>query len=275
MTFANQLKEQLSHFVESYRKYFLKTFVVAMTFTILCYLASAVLLRLDTSDTGIKLTNLINLIFSRYSYKSYQLVDLSASFWFFFIALFALLLAKFNKEDHDEITEFSFGNFVSRITPPDIGTLLMVLAASCLIDFLFFETYSFLAPLSGDALSNYLFHLTFRLRQYIPMILYGLSIQWLLDQNYFKITGRSLLLLFLWLWGFHEMALEFFLFIRDIVLNLLLLHFANSELLIFYQSLLTIPIVGFLFVGYYAAFTSTLKVAPSTEIIMNKPAEED
>ena len=275
MTFANQLKEQLLHFVESYRKYFLKTYVVAMTFTILCYVASAVLLRFDQAEAGISITNLMSLIFSRHSYKFHHIIDLSTSFWFFFIAIFSLLLAKFNDEDSNEITEFNFGRFVSKITLSDIGTLLGVLAISCLVDFLLFEIYYWLTQISEQALSSYLYYLVFRLRQYIPLLLYGISIRWLLNPRQFKVTGSILLLSFLSLWVFNGLAFEFYIGMRDTVLNLLLLHFAKSELLIIYQSLLAIPIMGILFVGYYAALTGPLRVSKNEAVPEEDVLEPD
>lgn len=260
MKFAEQLKEQLTDFVESYQKYFLKTFTVAMTFTVMCLVVSAVLIRIDTSDSGMKIDNLVGLMFIRYSYKSYQFIDFSRICSFFFISIFALLLLRFDDEDTGRIREFTFNKFVSKITGEDILALSAAMITACFIDFFLFNIYKAISPHVYDALNTYLYYIDIHLRWFVPMLLYVLTIRWITNSKRLTVTYKDILFMFLVMWIFDCLTFEFFIWIRDFVLNLLLLHFAKSELLVLYESLFSIPIMGFYFVGFYSAMTWWLRV---------------
>jgi hypothetical protein len=260
MTFADQLKEQLINFVESYRKYFLKTFFVALIFTVLCFVASAALIRIDVSPTRINITNLVGLLFYRYSFKSYQIIDLASIVSFFFIAMFSLLLSKISDDEMSVTKEFSFDKFMSRISGEDIIALLGTAIIASLIDYLLFKCAWFISLHADEILTSYFNYVFFHLRQYIPLMLYAVTIRWLTNNKEIALNFKDFLFLFLVLWIFNAIAFEFYIWIRDSILNLLLLHFAKSELLILYQSLFSLPIMGAYFVGYYSALTKPFKI---------------
>ena len=92
MSFANYLKEQLNDFVESYRKFLFQTFGTALSYSIICFAVTALLLRFSDFDkTSIaKQISLLSYFFHRYSKgDTYSIIDLTKSFFIFFVSFFS------------------------------------------------------------------------------------------------------------------------------------------------------------------------------------------
>src|SRR5689334_12539101 len=98
MTFSNYLKEQLSDIVDNYRRNFWLTIGTSLTYSVLCFVVTAVLLKFSVFDaTGnrYRQISLLSYMFSRFSNNlTYSLVDLSKSVFLFFVSLFSLGLLR-------------------------------------------------------------------------------------------------------------------------------------------------------------------------------------
>ena len=258
INFIDQLKLQLTDFTDSYKKYFTKTFAVAMAFTVISLVASALAVKVDAALQGVRLDNLLSLFFYRYSFTSYQLIDLAALFTWFFISVFSIQLFRHDKRETELPEEFSFSRFIENIKGKDIIVLFLVLLVAAVIDLGLFDIYKFIAPTEG-ALRTYLYYFFTHLRKYVPPLLFAVAIHWLTNDGELNVNLKELLFLFISIWLFNVVAFEFYTLIRVTVFDLILLHFANAELLIFYQSILSIPLMGVLFVGYYSAMTWWLR----------------
>src|SRR6185436_13280926 len=102
MTFSNYLKGQLTDFVDCYRKYFWRTLGTVLTYTVVCFVAMALLLKFSDFDTtsGKKQVSLLSYFFTRYSNKGiYSLVDLAKTVFIFFVAFFSLGLTRLTKNE--------------------------------------------------------------------------------------------------------------------------------------------------------------------------------
>jgi len=274
MPFADDLKKQLDYFVDSYRKYFFKTYSLAMVFTVLFYLVNAMLLKYSMSDHGIELNNLVQLLWFNYSFRSYVLVDGGTAVSFLFIALFALLLMRLDENEEVNNDDITFSKLLNSLQPGDI-ILPCVFLLAFLLDFLLYKLYA--ASMSDEMrVTRYVYHLTTHLRQYIPLTFFALTIRWLANGRRLNLTFKDLLFTIATLWLFNALAYEFFALVRGMILDLLLLHFANSDLLILYQSLFSIPIIGVCFIGYYAAITGPVKIrsGPAAEpVVSDEPVD--
>ena len=260
MTFTNYLKEQLTDYVESYRKYGFQTFGTALTYTILCFILSALLLRFSDFDKSSvnKQISLLSYFFYRYSKAdTYSIVDLTKGVFIFFVSLFSIGLIRLDKTDNKFV---SFNQFVRKIHFKDIIYLVAIFLITSILDYEFFRIDSYsTSQIQNIGLEKYIHNLLFHLRIYIPLILFSLTIRSLLNFDKVKITFKRILFLYISLWLFNEFAFEISLWVRNHLFALLLLPFSDSYNYYLYESIIGIPLIAFYFLGYFSAMTTYFK----------------
>jgi hypothetical protein len=90
------------------------------------------------------------------------------------------------------------------------------------------------------------------LRNYLPLILFALVIQLCLG----KFTTKHIGFLLISLWLFNELAYEFIMLIRPVLFSLLMITLKPMTWRYVMESVLGIPLIAFLFLGYYCAMTA-------------------
>jgi hypothetical protein len=258
MQFTNQLKQQLTNFVDTYKKHFRQTLGVTISFTILTMLIVAVLSDNSIYGKGIAKapTSLLSYFFRRYSsYDGYSIVDLSKSVYIFFIALFSIGLAKLSDEDA-LLKDLSFKHILKPISGKDISALGTALLLSGIMDYILVQlqrygTYDITTR--KIELDYFIQDLIFNLRVYIPLIIFALTVQYQLKTKQLKIDLKRIVFLYVSLWIINEFAYEFFIWCKQLIIGLILLPFANSEYRYVFESILGIPVFAFFFLGYASA----------------------
>lgn len=261
MTFTNYLKWQLTGFVESYKKYFWRTFATALVFTVLCFVIMALLLMFSDFDarTDRVQISLLSYFFNRYSANNtFSFVDLDKSVFLFFVSLFSIGLMRLTVDEDKKQQELSFSSFIKRLRGGDFISLLEILILCSVIDFGLFQ----LSSITETAIKNFEFErwlhaFLFLLRIYIPLILFSLILHRLTSNKKLKMTFKKFIFLFVSLWLFNEFANEISSFVRIDIFSLLLAPFDMGKEYL-YESFLGIFLIAFYFVGYYSAMTTSL-----------------
>lgn len=263
MTLTNYLKEQLTDFVDSYKKYFKKTFGVAITFTLICFVISALLFKFSDFDNSVttKQISLLSYFFHRYSKgDTYSIIDLTKTVFIFFISLFSLGMLRLSNNDI-ETKELSFKHFFRSIKSKDVFLLLIIFVVSSIIDFLLFKIDSFSALNTKSKNADFYIHDTcFHLRIYLPLIFFALTVRLLTTVIKTKLTFKRIVFLYISLWLYNEFANEISLWVRAHVFGLILMPFDNPETYYLIESIIGIPLIAFYFLGYFSAMTTSLKL---------------
>jgi hypothetical protein len=262
MKLTNYLKEQLTDFVEVYRKCFFRTYGVTITFTIICFLSAAILLRYSYFDKSLirKQISLLSYFFHRYSKaKTYSIIDLTKSLFIFFVSLYSLGLIRLKNYKEEQGKKLSFKHFFSNIKLNDFLALILTLFITAIIDYILFkiDSYSILNIQNINA-AVYIHELLFHLNIYLPLILFAITIRLLTTEKKSKLTFKRILFLYISLWLFNEFAFEFSLWIENHLFGLILMPFADSEKYYLFESFIAIPLIAFYFLGYYSAMTTSL-----------------
>jgi hypothetical protein len=260
MTFSNYLKGQLTDIVDNYRKYFWRTLGTVLTYSVLCFVVTAILLKFSVFDaTGnrYRQISLLSYMFSRFSNNlTYSLVDLSKSVFIFFVSLLSIGLLRQENANKDE--ELSFGQFIKKLKLTDILTLLGILILCLPIDFGLFRLETMSNEIKNFGIQKFCYSFLFLLRIYIPLLLFSFTTHKLTSHNKLNLNLKKIMFLFVILWLFNEFAYEFFIFIRGHLFSLMLASFDESKIFS-YESLFAIPLMGFYFIGYHSAMSASLK----------------
>jgi len=263
MTFTNYLKEQLTDFVDSYKKYFRKTYGVAITFTLICLVIAALFFRFSDFDKSVtaKQISLLSYFFHRYSKgETYSIIDLTKTVFIFFVSLYSLGLLRLSNNDLEN-KELSFKHFFRSIKSKDILFLTVVFIVSSIVDFVLFKIDSFSALTTKNKNADIYIHDTcFHLRIYLPLILFALTIRYLTIVEKRKLTIKRIFFLYVSLWLFNEFANEISLWVRSHLFGLILTPFDNPQTYYLVESIIGIPLIAFYFLGYFSAMTTSLKL---------------
>jgi hypothetical protein len=262
MTFSNYLKGQLTDFVENYRLYFWRTLGTVLTYTVFCFIGIALLLKFSVFNEALrsKQISLLSYLFGRYSLnQTYSMVDMSKSLLLFFISLFSLGLLRLEQQESDKVEELTFMSALKKLNMRDIISLLGILIVCVPVDFGLFRLETF----ANSGIKNYQFEkwidaLLFQLRIYIPLILFSLTLYNLTSPKRLRLTFKKMIFLYVSLWLANEFAYEIFIFTRAHIFNLLISPFDESKIFL-YESVLGILLVGFYFIVYHSAMTTSLK----------------
>ncbi len=269
MKFTVFLQEQLNSFVDCYKKYSRQTVGITISFTIICFVCAALLLRLSDFDGSIQLRqiSLLSYFFNRYSDgKTYAVVDLAKTVFIFFVALFSITLmhAVKNKTGQQELT---FRHSFRALRMDDVITLIVVLLIAAVADYALFEAETYFS--TGTASFNvyrYMRSTCFHLRIYVPLILFSIALWRISAGNKSRLTFKRILFLYIALWLFNEVAYEFFEWMRIHVFGLILMPVKEPESYYLFESILGVPLVASLFLGYYAAMLMPLIITEPTHI---------
>lgn len=264
MRFTDFLKSQLVDFVEVYRKYFTRTFGIAVTYASVCFVIAALLLRFSNFDKTVtgRQISLLSYLFHRYSKGStYSLVDLVKSAFIFFVCLFSLGLYRVSR-NNPGAEEFRFKDFLNAVKFTDILWLLIVFILTSILDFSFTKVAYFSALNIRNANADiYVQETFFHLRIYVPLILFTLTIWNLVSSEKTKITFKTILFLYISLWLYNEFAYEISAWVRGHVFGLVLMRFGDSGKFYLFESLIGIPLIAFFFLGYYSAMTGLMRLS--------------
>ena len=264
MTFTTYLTKQLTNFVEVYKKYFLKTYAAALGFTVVCFIVMAILLRFADFDpiAGKKQSSLLSYFNTRYSFGDiYSLVDLSKIVLIFFIALFSIAVSRFESDNKQEEGEISI---LTRIKFRDIVWFIYILILCSIVDY----GLSFISNLTSHTMTPYAEWargMIFKLRIYIPLILFSISIYRERVGKFPKMNLRKSMFLFASLWFFNEFAYEIELFAKYTIIDLILLPFGDRNTFV-YVSVISIPIIAFWFLGYHSAMNVSMELLDEQEV---------
>jgi hypothetical protein len=263
MTVINYLKKQLVDFVDIYINYFKKTFGVAITFTLVCFVVAALLFRYSNFDTSVKARqiSLLSYFFHRYSTgQTYSIIDLTKTVFVFFISLFSLGLLRISNTVNAS-GELSFKYFFRYVKFKDVLPLTATLILSAITDFILFRIDSYSAATTKSQNADvYIHDLCFHLRIYLPLIFFALTIRSLNSIKRTRLTLKRLLLLYIGLWLFNEFAYEVSTWVRSHLFGFILMPVDNPESYYLIESLIGIPLVAFYFLGYFSAMTTPLKL---------------
>lgn len=258
MTFTTYLTKQLADIVDVYRKYLKTTYSTCLAITVFCFVIMAFLIGVGNLGQWFfdKPPGLITYFLTRYSTKdTYRIIDLSKIILLFFISLFSLSISKFEKTEDIEETE--------KPTSPKIGTnhiipLLLVFILCIGIDYGLTKIEN-LFDFTVNRTIRWFYYIIFLLRIYIPLFLFSFMIYLLKSEDFPKINFKKLLFLFASFWLFNEFAIELAAFVRSHIINLILLPYGDHNTCV-EESLLSIPIVAFWFLGYHSVMNSSLSI---------------
>ncbi|HVX51663.1 MAG TPA: hypothetical protein VHB48_15995, partial [Chitinophagaceae bacterium] len=203
MEFPVFLKEQFNSFVDCYKKYFRQTFGIAISFTILCFIFSAILFRFSDFDesTNSRQLSLLSYFFTRYSEgNTYSIVDLTKTVFIFFAALFSVTLTWFSR-NRNEGTEVTFRHSFRALRFNALLILIFVLLIASMLDYYLFQAENYFSTIASNrSVDLYLRSLCFHLRIYLPLILFAITVWSLTAAHKSSITFKRILLLYISLW---------------------------------------------------------------------------
>ncbi|KAA5532442.1 hypothetical protein F0919_16775 [Taibaiella lutea] len=260
MTFTQYLKVQLTDFVDTYKKYYLKTNGTTIIFTLITFLFIALLFHFSIFDeTNAKKTiSLLSYFFVRYSVAdTYSIVDLSKTVFIFFVSIFSISLVKLER-NKTAINDFNFSHFLKNISGKALGYLLAAMLICIVADYFLFRLDSLsIKNYGGSPSTKWLHGMLFMLRVYIPLIIFSITNYIVLTGHAGKLNFKNMLYLFTSLWMFNEFAYECSLFVRGHIFDLILLPFSEDNHYLI-ESFLGVVLVAFYFLGYHVAMTHSI-----------------
>jgi hypothetical protein len=261
MSFSDYLKAQLTDFVDCYKNYFWRTLGIVLTYTAICFVAMAFLLKFSNFDAAARRQwSLLSYFFSRYSSNdTYSLIDCAKSVFIFFVSLFSIGLLRLTANESKERSELSFGSFIKKLQGDSVISLLSILILCSALDYGMFRLDSISSTITNYELQKWIRSLLLQLRIYIPLILFSLTLYKLTSVIPLKINLRKIVFLLVSLWLFNEFAYEISFFVRGHIFSLMLVPFDEGNTF-FYESFLGIALAAFYFVGYYSAMTTPFKL---------------
>jgi hypothetical protein len=271
MTFANYLKAQLTDFVDTYKKYYVKTNGTTVVFTLVTFVFIALLFHssiFDKTSTK-KNISLLSYFFARYSIgDTYSIVDLSKTVFIFFVSVFSISLIR-QERNKLETNNLNFSDFLKNIKGNDFLYLFVVLAISIIADYLLFKLDDLSAKNFGGLPSDRWIHgLLFLLRVYIPLMLFSFINYKILAGKKKNFNLQKFIWLFAALWLFNEFAYGFSLLVRGHIFELILLPFpADSRY--FVESILGVALISFYFLGYHSAMTNSMLLLNNDDLENN------
>lgn len=232
------LKNLLTEFVDVYKKYFTSTVRTALLWTILCFALIQVLATYCNYDPGIRAqpVSILSFFILKFSINNtYSFVDLARTLFIFFVAIFSV-------------------NLNQKVTIKSVLYLIVTLLFCALLDCALFRLNYQLQSMftTNQHALIWINEVVILLRNYLPLILFALIIQLCLGK--FTTTHFGFLLISLWL--FNEFAYEFIMMVRPLLFSLIMITLKPMTYRYVVESVLGIPMIGFLFLGYYCAMTA-------------------
>jgi hypothetical protein len=238
MQFSLFLKKLLVEFVDVYKKYFSSTVKAALLWTILCFAITQVLATYCSYDPGIRAqpVSVLSFFILKFSINNtYSFVDLTRTIFIFFVAIFSI-------------------NLNQKVSIKNVIYLVGALAVCALLDCALFRLNTQLQTLfnTNPHALIWVNEVVLLLRNYLPLILFALIIQLCLG----KFTAKHIGFLLISLWLFNELTYEFIMLVRPVLFSLLMITLKPMTWRYVMESVLGIPLIAFLFLGYYCAMTA-------------------
>jgi hypothetical protein len=262
MSFTKFLQLQLTNFVEVYKKFYVKTLSTTLVFTLVFLALTIVLMQYSFFDkeSDKKISSLVSYIFYRYSYgDTYSVVDMSKTVFLFIVTIFSVALNRLSLTN-PEMEEYHFSHILKMINWDDIGYCVIAFIMCLITDYLLVKLdYSFTLKISDQFAYNWIYHIFFMLRLYIPLILFSFVNYKTLTRRKIDFNLKKILLLFVALWLFNEFSYELFAFAKFNLFNLILIPFP-LEIHFVIESILCVPLLSFLFLGYHSAMSYSMNL---------------
>jgi hypothetical protein len=238
MQFSLFLKKLLSEFVDVYKRYFSSTVKAALLWTILCFAIIQVLATYCSYDPGIRAqpVSVLSFFILKFSVNStYSFVDLTRTLFIFFVAIFSV-------------------NLTQKVTIKNVIYLVGTLTVCALLDCALFRLNTQLQTLFSTNPHALIWfnEIVLLLRNYLPLILFAIVIQLCIA----KFNAKHIGFLLISLWLFNELAYEFIMLVRPVLFSLLMITLKPMTWRYVMESVLGIPLISFLFLGYYCAMTA-------------------
>lgn len=253
MRVSNFLKNQLIDFADVYRKLLLKTVWITTVLSIATLMSIALLEKF--SINGSNTIGLLNFLFTRHRYDTYNLVDLSKSIFILFVSIFSICLIRYDDAMTND-KEYKLIKFLSKFQLWDFICLIGVLILCLIIDYLLFQLDPFIiSSVGNDSFGNWISNINlYVLRDFISLFLFSITIHNLTSDDKIKIKSRQIFYLFLAVWFMNTFASACYIYINAFVFQLILVPFRQADKYI-YESFLGIILIAFNFLGYYSAMT--------------------
>ncbi|MFI5158559.1 MAG: hypothetical protein ACHQF4_06810, partial [Sphingobacteriales bacterium] len=189
-------------------------------------------------DPGIRVqpVSVLSFFILKFSINStYSFVDLARTLFIFFVAIFSVNLTK-------------------KVTIKNVIYLLCTLAFCALFDCALFRLNTQMQTLFSTNTHALIWvnEVILLLRNYLPLILFAIIIQLCIGKFNIKLIGFLLIAL----WLFNELAYEFIMLVRPLLFSLIMVTLKPMTWRYVLESVLGIPLIAFLFLGYYCALTA-------------------
>jgi len=262
MKFDQFLEKQLQDILFVYKALFKKTFSVTIILSFVCLLFIAALHIASEPGSGAagSKISLLSYIWYRYStVNSYELVDMSKSVLLFVTSFFSIAISRKlirNKEN----LHVKLGSFFDEMQPGDFGFLLLALLACLVVDYILYQlNTSAMANIRNQLLGQWVYYQLHFLRVYFPLFIFSYVSRLTLTNNKTAITLKECLYLLISFWLINEVAFDFTLFVRAHVFQLVLIP-VPVESQFFVESVLAIPLIAVLFLGYHSVMTNAVLI---------------
>jgi hypothetical protein len=261
------LQTLLVNLVGDYRKFFGRTFGVALIYSVACLLGMTILLWNSGAEVMVDKTHvsLLSYFFTRLNAgPEYAMTDLSKVWFLFLVSLFTVSLLRVQTGEADG-KEISFVYFIQKANIKDVFFLLITVVICSVIDPCLNLFCNWIYDGNGDPdLRRWGMSLLFQLRIYIPMVIFAIVVQRLTGNRSPGINFRKLILILVAFWMFNEFAYELSLAVRSLLFALVLIPFKEESKFI-YESILGTGLIAFYFIGYYSVFTSPFGIFRAKE----------
>jgi hypothetical protein len=253
MKLTGYLKKQFVNFVEVYEKHFTDTYWIAFTLTILFAVSGVLLIDFSALDslTNTKPEGFLDYLFYKHSTeKIYSLTDLIKNCFIFFVSIFCIALMR--KDENDELSIFTFFRLIKL---RDILILVCCLLVSAIIDYFMVQVLHFRSIEAYSGVYQWVYYLTHLVRLFFPMLFFSVAIMWIAEGRV-KLNLNKIGLLFLSIWIINEFSYEFTIFIRDDIVDGILMFVKDPVKRKLFETILSMPLLAGYFLGFYSAFTS-------------------
>lgn len=253
MTISNNIKEFCNYFIDNYKKYYSETIGLTLILTILCYLISGILIyfnKVDDLQAGKQISMLSYFLYRYSKAETYSIVDFIKTIYLFFVSSFSIYFIR-NLQ-----TESQSSGSKNKIMLKDISILLLILILLCLFDFTLMKgLYITMQHIHTESINKYLRNIVFHTRIYLPLFIFSLTIYKLTTKDKYKITIKTIIIIYLSLWLTNEIVYEGLLWCRTLVIELILMPVENPEKIYLFETIISIPLIASCFLAYYSAMT--------------------
>ncbi len=266
MKFSDYLKNQLTDFVEVYRKYFWKALTVSLIFSIFVFTLSLVFYFYNVSDKSEfqYQFQLVGFYFFRTSSGTYyyKLVYCTKILFVFFTSILSISILKFEKGNINSENALSFSSVIKSISFKNFILLFLGLIISfCIAYGLDFLNEYLNISSSSEGILRWFHSISFLLKIYSPLIIFSILVYRISNSSFPKISLKRLSLLFISVWLFNEFGYEMTSFFNYEILSLIKIPFKTPSSYFYFNSIVDIVMLSLLMIGYHSSMTKSLSLS--------------